>query len=127
MSSVFRSAALLLAFALSTSVSFAQLSFNPHQAAPLPSGSAIGAHGDFNNDGREDIVATVFSPSASVYVPVLYLSTADGTYDAPKSLPAFVDAIGDFNHDGKLDFASGEFGSNPISVYLGNGDGTFQQ
>jgi len=44
----------------------------------------------------------------------------------PEPLPAFVQAVGDFNHDGKLDFATSQFGSNPVSVYLGNGDGTFQ-
>jgi hypothetical protein len=115
-----RPAALVIACALSSSALFAQLYFNPHQAAPLPSGSAIAAHGDFNGDGREDIGATVFDSSSQTYVQVLYLSTADGTYDAPKRVPAFIQAVGDFNHDGKLDFASGG------DVYLGNGDGTFQ-
>ena len=115
-----RSTALVIACALSSSPSFAQLFFNPHQAAPLASSSTIAAHGDFNGDGREDIGATVFDSSSQSYVQVLYLSTADGTYDAPKPVPAFIQAVGDFNHDGKLDFASGG------NVYLGNGDGTFQ-
>jgi len=119
-----RPAALLIACVLS-SPAFAQLSFNPHEAASLPNGSAIGAHGDFNGDGREDMAATVYDSSTSTFVQVLYLSTADGTYGAPKSVPAFIQAIGDFNHDGKLDFAS-QSGGNPLSVYLGNGDGTFQ-
>jgi hypothetical protein len=121
-----RSAALLLVCALSTSASFAQLSFSPKQAAPLPNGTAIMASGDFNNDGRQDAVATVYNSSTSSYEPVIYLSTADGTYDAPKSLPGFVQAIGDFNHDGNLDFATTQSGNNPVSIYLGNGDGTFQ-
>ena len=42
----------------------------------------------------------------------------------PKHVPANVQAIGDFNHDGKLDFAT-QSDSNPLTVYLGNGDGTF--
>ena len=120
-----RPAALAIACALSSPILFAQLSFNPHEAAPLPNGSAIGAHGDFNGDGREDIAATVYDSSTSTFVQVLYLSTADGTYEAPKPVPAFIQAIGDFNQDGKLDFAS-QSGGNPLSVYLGNGDGTFQ-
>jgi len=35
-------------------------------------------------------------------------------------------AVGDFNGDGKPDFAVVEAGSNMVSVFLGNGDGTFQ-
>lgn len=33
---------------------------------------------------------------------------------------------GDFNNDGKQDLAVANFGSNSVSVLLGNGDGTFQ-
>lgn len=35
-------------------------------------------------------------------------------------------AIGDFNSDGKLDLVVSNFTADSISVYLGNGDGTFQ-
>ena len=84
----------------------------------------MGPHGDFNGDGREDVLASVLNSSTGNYNEVLYLSTADGTYDAPKTMPAYVGAIGDFNHDGKLDFVNTE--STSISIYLGNGDGTFQ-
>src|SRR2546427_8129441 len=35
-------------------------------------------------------------------------------------------AAGDFNGDGALDFATANFGSNTVSVLLGNGDGTFK-
>ena len=34
--------------------------------------------------------------------------------------------MGDFNGDGKLDLAVANYGSNTVSVLLGNGDGTFQ-
>ena len=33
---------------------------------------------------------------------------------------------GDFNGDGRTDLAVANFGSNDVSVLLGNGDGTFQ-
>jgi hypothetical protein len=35
-------------------------------------------------------------------------------------------AVGDFNRDGKLDFGSSVLGDSGLSVYLGNGNGTFQ-
>ena len=34
--------------------------------------------------------------------------------------------MGDFNGDGKLDLAVANYGSNTVSVLLGNGNGTFQ-
>jgi hypothetical protein len=61
---------------------------------------------------------------------VLYLSTGDGTYRAPIALPqaAFPNgvAVGDFNQDGRLDFAAAGSSGSQLSIYLGNGDGTFQ-
>ncbi len=39
---------------------------------------------------------------------------------------AYSVAVGDFNGDGKLDLATANYGSNNVSILLGNGDGTFQ-
>ncbi len=33
--------------------------------------------------------------------------------------------VGDFNNDGKLDFAATNYDANTMSIWLGNGDGTF--
>ncbi len=105
--------ALLLGSALLPVSGIAQLSFQGHTVA---NAAGVGAHGDFNNDGREDIVTDQ-----------LYLSNGDGTYQTPKPLPATVSAIGDFNRDGKLDFVYSKGDqTSPLAVYLGNGDGTFQ-
>lgn len=104
--------------------SLAQLSFEAHQVSQNQSTVNVIAHGDFNGDGREDLVVQGYSNSTIIYQ--LYLSDQNGTYQAPITLPASVDAIGDFNHDGKLDFASFKDDSGNIDVYLGNGDGTFQ-
>ena len=108
--------ALLVGCALLPVSSFAQLSFQGHQIAQSSSANSVSAHGDFNNDGREDIISG----------GQLYLSNGDGTYQAPITLPApgYVNAIGDFNHDGKLDFAA-QVSTNTV-IYLGNGNGTFQ-
>ncbi len=119
---------LLLGSALVPAAS-AQLSFQSHQVAQYSGSSDIAGHGDFNNDGREDLLVAenATTPSGFAHSNLLYLSNGDGTYDAPRTLSAEfgagLTAVGDFNHDGKLDFASQE---SVLNIYLGNGDGTFQ-
>lgn len=95
------------------------------------------AVGDFNADGKLDIVAAFnyyyypsfgFSYGEQSAAAVL-LGTGTGTFDAPRwsllnegdTTSAVVD---DFNSDGKLDIASSSW-SGYITVGLGNGDGMF--
>ena len=85
------------------------------------------ATGDFNGDGKPDIV--VIAPACNPNLDVL-LGNGDGTFTAKTSLslpsPQTVVA-GDFNGDGKLDLAIVEKGSpDTVTIFLGNGDGTFQ-
>jgi hypothetical protein len=111
----------------------AQVSFFSHQITQNSSLLQVAGHGDFNGDGREDLMVNRFTQTAtsSTVTLQLYLSNGDGTYQSPKSLPEPVGAgntvIGDFNHDGKLDFATAVSSSTvSIAIYLGNGDGSFQ-
>ena len=84
------------------------------------------ATGDFNGDGKPDLVtANAGSNSVSVL-----LGNGDGTFQsavnyAVGSSPYSV-AVGDFNGDSKPDLVTANAGSNNVSVLLGNGDGTFQ-
>ena len=85
--------------------------------------------GDFNNDGKLDIIAT--SPN-DAYISVA-LGNGDGTFGPVVLMQGGVNPYGivaaDFNGDGKLDFAvtsNNDAQTNPVSVFLGNGDGTFQ-
>ena len=85
------------------------------------------AVGDFNGDGRQDLVAANYGGSS---VSVL-LGTGSGTFateiDYTTGASPRCVAVGDFNGDGKQDIVTGNGHGYPydMSVLLGNGDGTF--
>ncbi|MBX6311494.1 MAG: VCBS repeat-containing protein [Isosphaeraceae bacterium] len=88
--------------------------------------------GDFNNDGRPDLVASNFGVN-SISV-LLNTSTGNSLSFAPPlehgagAEPVFV-AVGDFDRDGKLDVATANIAADPnnsVGILLGNGNGTFQ-
>ena len=100
----------------------ANRSFAVSSGVGLEGGSFTLAAGDFNNDGKLDLV------TAAVGV---ILGHGDGTFGAPiySTGPSFgmqAIAVGDFNGDGKLDLAGVSL-DNGLYVMLGNGDGTFQK
>jgi hypothetical protein len=85
------------------------------------------AEGDFNNDGKLDLVA---ANEGSNTVSLL-LGNGDGTFQTQTSIASGTTQIwgitvGDVNGDGNLDLVIGIDGSSNMSVLLGNGDGTFQ-
>lgn len=102
------------------------LSFNCTDA--LIGGDAVAsATGDFNHDGKLDLALAEFrGESLSIL-----LGNGDGTF-APRRTyptgPAPVSVVvGDFNGDRNLDVAVVNSSSlvDAVSIYLGNGDGTF--
>jgi hypothetical protein len=100
----------------------------PITIANLGANSSISALavGDFNGDGKLDVV-TANAGTRSVSV---LLGNGNGTFQsavtyAVGSSPSSL-AVADFNGDGKLDIAVTNAGSNSVSVLMGNGNGKFQ-
>jgi hypothetical protein len=83
------------------------------------------ATGDFNGDGKKDLVtANQAGGNASVL-----LNKGDGTFDPPVNYTVGNTttsvAVADFNTDGKLDLAVTCFTPSGFFTLLGKGDGTF--
>jgi hypothetical protein len=104
--------------------------FRPGGTYHTLNGAVSLAVGDFNNDGIPDLVVPALNNAA---VSVL-LGNGDGTFRPPILTSAgpvnpWGVAVGDFNGDGNLDVAVANYagsGGNTVSVFLGNGDGTFR-
>jgi hypothetical protein len=100
-------------------------------------GSFSAAVGDFDGDGRPDIVsvntagttfslllnATTFTFAGDLGPKTDFSVTADQV-NFPATDPRSI-AAGDFNNDGKIDLAVANFGTNNVSVFLGGDAGTF--
>jgi hypothetical protein len=96
-----------------------------------PDGIAVG---DFNGDGKADVAVTslpaTYGGTSSV---TILLGNGDGSFTAAPSIvnvgnTAAAIVTGDFNGDGIPDLATESLGglpNNGVSVFLGNGDGTF--
>jgi hypothetical protein len=105
-----------------------------------PSGYVLG---DFRNTGRPDLLVYEYSPASAGNPALVYSANLGGGKFGPPKTTVLdilnfgylgILAVGDFNHDGKLDFLSSSItatnsasGSQGLTVFLGNGDGTFRQ
>ncbi len=87
---------------------------------------------DLNNDGLPDLLVTNFGNNIVNGFVTPALGKANGTFltqsgvaDANSGNQTAA-AAADFNGDGKLDMVTADQSTNKVSVFFGNGNGTFQ-
>jgi hypothetical protein len=82
--------------------------------------------GDFNNDGKLDVIISYGSNGVTAGNVSLLLGNGDGTFAAPTTITSEGGSIAtaDLNGDGNLDLVINDAGLL-VQVWLGNGNGTF--
>ena len=109
------------------------------QAGPNQANYGCVVTGDFNNDGKTDMVATNYGTAApgnnaAGQTISRFLGNGDGTFAAPSNITvganAYVSyaAVGDLNNDGNQDLAvvaTQEDSTGRLYIYLGTGLGGF--
>ena len=105
--------------------------FRPGPSVPLQLFTSFDLTGDFNGDGKLDLLATHCSLFGHGCSEQLLLGNGDGTFTGLSGLDVLVPGASipaDFNGDGILDLAgtTTQNGNVVAVVFLGNGDGSFQ-
>lgn len=121
---------LALALLVAVPLLKAQVSFNwtPYSVASATSGVTSG---DFNRDGKPDIAVLSGDNNSDNYVTIFLATTAGhfpttGTSYPVHPSPADI-RTADINNDGKLDLIISFANRAALSIFFGNGDGTFTQ
>jgi hypothetical protein len=96
-----------------------------HTTLPIPDWLGILAVGDFNEDGKQDLIVSTIDNGNQENI--LLLGNGDGTFSQQSPLPnscgSLTTVVVDLNGDHHMDLVLGCNGG--LQVYLGHGDGTF--
>ena len=114
-----------LAWTTGTGTLQAAVTYKTGTSSTFVGGVAVG---DFNNDGNEDLVTSIYgSPNTTSVL----LGNGNGTFKAAATLGGANNggeavAVGDLTGNGDLDIVTADYPNNKVSVFLGNGNGTFR-
>lgn len=107
--------------------------FQPQQLTTISSQLPSVLVGDFNGDGNLDLAFATAVPQLGNSAIAVMFGNGDGTfqpqsmgYAGPFPTPGVIESA-DLNGDGKPDVVVTIVSPAAVSVFLGNGDGTFQQ
>ena len=123
----------LLLWVLSVAVASGQ-SFQSARAIPVDGPDPIAFAADVNNDGVPDLIIQTGDPVTPTTIVILMADSA-GNYSVTAQIASpgwipFPCVTADINGDQKMDLVCATStpggGTANVSVYLGNGDGTFQ-
>lgn len=102
--------------------------YDPMHHQRVNRGELTMASGDFNRDGKLDIVMGARDDNDKTGVCV-YLASPDGTYKLPvnygNGLGLRYVAVADLNGDGKLDIAASDEDNGVVLIFTGDGNGNF--
>jgi gliding motility-associated-like protein len=117
----------LFLFALSLQL-LGQVTFSVVPKVSLPDTPEELAKGDFNNDGKIDLVSCNFNSLTNQQITI-FLNTGSGTFSGTnkRNFPSATNptdvAVGDFNEDSKLDVVTCSQSNDNFSLLLGDGAG----
>ena len=101
--------------------------FKTHLDSPTGPYPSVMVAGDFNDDGKLDLVVANSNTTSQLLSTLI--GNGDGTFqnNISQTVSATVSSVaaGDFNGDGKLDIAAVIMNTSAVSIFLGNGDGSF--
>jgi hypothetical protein len=113
---------------------FTGSTFYPYAAYPYPLVEGTFLVGDFNGDGKQDILHILPQLAANVVgfaSAYVWFSNGDGTFNVVAS-PAINDPpvegpwlVGDFNGDGMVDIMQVLTGGDAVQTWISQGDGSF--
>lgn len=120
-------AASILCATATTLAAQSNLSFELNRESYNVYNSSTTVQGDFNNDGKPDIVTGGGVTADEID---LELGNGDGTFQAPREVGPVSNTIldlaaADVNQDGRLDVVALDI-TGTFDVFYGNGDGSFQ-
>lgn len=122
---------------LTAGITYSQM-FQKITNQPLVSDNGYGsgcAWGDYNNDGKLDLIVTSYNDFGSSTYPRLYKNLGSGNFQLASDNTIMTNSLyqtlacawGDYNYDGKMDLYIATGMNQPDLLYRNTGGGNFQR